>query len=90
MEPVFRKYFVSFAGVFGSVARGETRPDSDLDLFVEFSKTPSLVQLIRFEDELKQAVEREVDVVVKGSEKSFIKQAISKDLIPIYGPRPAV
>ena len=85
--PVFRKFGVNFAGVFGSVARGQQRPDSDVDFLVQFEKMPGLVQFIRLEDELKNILKTKVDVVVKGSEKSLIKPAIEKDLIVLYGQR---
>lgn len=87
---IFRKYSVSFAGVFGSVARGEGRSDSDIDFLVEFSKTPSLVQFIRMENELKEKLNKQVDLVVKGSEKDLIKPAIYRDLISIYGQGSAI
>lgn len=84
MKPIFGRFGVRHASVFGSVARGEAKPDSDVDLLVEFVKMPSLVQFIQFEDALKQAVNRDVDVVVKGTEKLFIKSEIEKDLVTIY------
>ena len=84
-EPILRKYGVIFAGVFGSAARGEARSDSDTDLLVKFEKAPSLVQFIRMENELKEALGTDVDVVVQGSEKRLIKPAIEKDLVPVYG-----
>ena len=84
-EPILRKYGVIFAGVFGSTARGENRTDSDVDFLVKFKKAPSLVQFIRLENELKQALGTDVDVVVQGSEKPFIKPAIEKDLVAVYG-----
>jgi uncharacterized protein len=85
ISPILHKYRVSYAGVFGSQARGEARPDSDVDILVRFEKTPSLVQFIRLENELKDTLKMNVDVVVQGSEKSFIKHAIEKDLAVVYG-----
>lgn len=82
---IFRKYHVSFAGVFGSVARGEERPDSDVDFLLAFGKTPSLVQFIKLENELKEKLNKKVDLVVQGSEKELIKASIYRDLVNIYG-----
>ena len=90
VEPVFRKYNITFAGLFGSQARGEARADSDVDFLVEFGRIPSLVQLIRFENELKEVLHTDVDVIMRGSEKPFVKHNIEKDLITIYEQRPAV
>jgi uncharacterized protein len=83
--PILSRFGVKRAAVFGSVARGEARPDSDVDLLVEFKKTPTLVQLIKMENELKGILNKEVDVVVKGSEKPLIKPLIYRDLIGLYG-----
>lgn len=85
--PILRAYEVEYAGVFGSAARGEVKSDSDVDILVRFKKIPSLVKFIRLEDELKTALKREVDVVVQGSEKPFVRYSIQKDLVAMYGQR---
>jgi len=41
------KYHVSYLGVFGSYVRGEQKLESDLDVLVEFSKTPTLFKFIQ-------------------------------------------
>lgn len=88
--PIFRKYGVSFAGLFGSRARGDARPHSDYDFIVRFDTPPSLVKLIRMEEELKNVLGMEVDVIIEGSEKKFIKENLEKELAPIYGQRSPV
>ena len=88
--PIFDKYRIAYAGVFGSVARGESRSDSDVDILVSFEKIPGLVQFIRMENELKQVLGTDVDLVVQGSEKSLIKANIEKDLMPLYGKRSTI
>lgn len=87
---IFPKYHVSFAGVFGSVARGEDGPNSDVDFLLQFGKTPSLVQFIRLENELEAILDKKVDLVVKGSEKSLIRPLIYKDLVEVYGQQSPV
>lgn len=52
--------------VFGSVARGEERPDSDLDFLVEFEQGSSLFDLVRIQDELQSLLGHAVDVVSLG------------------------
>jgi len=79
--PILGRYCVKQAGVFGSVARGEARLDSDVDILVEFSETPGLVRFIKMENELQEVLGKKVDIVVKGSEKSLIKPFIYKDLV---------
>jgi predicted nucleotidyltransferase len=85
VSPILYKYRVSYAGIFGSQARGEARPDSDIDILIRFEKIPSLVQFIRLGNELEGALKTDVDMVVEGSEKPLIKKAIEKDLTVVYG-----
>lgn len=84
-SPILEKYRVSYAGLFGSQARVEARPDSDVDLLVRFEKLPSLAQFIRLESELKDALKTDVDLVTEGTVKPFINKNIQKDLTTIYG-----
>ena len=50
--------------VFGSALRGQLRPDSDLDLLVEFEPehTPGLFSIVRMEMELTEVLGRKVDL----------------------------
>ncbi|MCB1038708.1 MAG: nucleotidyltransferase family protein [Acidimicrobiales bacterium] len=52
--------------VFGSVARGEERADSDLDFLVEFEPGSSLFDLVRLQEELQVLLGHPVDVVSLG------------------------
>ncbi len=44
-----KKHGAKKIGLFGSVARGEERPDSDIDVLVEFSEVKGLLEFIGFE-----------------------------------------
>jgi uncharacterized protein len=50
--------------VFGSAASGQLRPDSDIDLLVEFEqgRTPGLFSIVRMEMELGESLGRKVDL----------------------------
>ena len=52
--------------IFGSVARGEDHPDSDIDFLVEFETGSSLFDLLHLQDELEELLEHSVDVVSVG------------------------
>jgi hypothetical protein len=56
--------------LFGSVARGEDRPDSDIDLLVDFDGDSSLFDLMRMSRELEALLGRTVDIVSVGGLKS--------------------
>jgi predicted nucleotidyltransferase len=50
--------------LFGSAVSGELRPDSDIDVLVEFEegKTPGLFSIVRMEMELTETLGRSVDL----------------------------
>lgn len=49
--------------VFGSVARGEDNPNSDIDILVDFQLGASLVDEFRLENELQEFLKTKVDLV---------------------------
>lgn len=71
-------------GIFGSFARGDNKSGSDIDILVEFKNPPSLLNLIRLENELSEILGSKVDLVTTGSIKNKrIRKSIKKDLISI-------
>jgi predicted nucleotidyltransferase len=87
IEPVLKKHDVSFAGLFGSRARGEERADSDVDLLVRFSKQKGLFELAGIEHDLSESLNLKVDLVTEGGLSPLLKSEVMKDLQPIYGQR---
>lgn len=55
--------------VFGSVARGNDHPDSDVDFLVEFEPGSSLLNLMNLQDELEELLGCSVDVLSAGGLK---------------------
>jgi len=53
--------------VFGSVARGRARPDSDLDLLVQLDAGRSLLDLIAIKQDLEDLLGYKVDVVTEAA-----------------------
>jgi len=53
--------------VFGSVARGEEGPDSDIDLLVDAESGRSLFDIAGFESDLEQLFGRPVDVIIRSA-----------------------
>jgi len=59
------RYHVESLGLFGSYLHGTQRPDSDLDVLVTFSATPSLLRLIELENYLSDLLGVKVDLVLR-------------------------
>jgi uncharacterized protein len=71
-------------GIFGSFARGDNKKGSDIDILVEFKEAPSLLTLIKLENDLSEILGVKVDLVTTGALKNKrIKKSIQKDLINI-------
>ena len=64
------RHHASRVRLFGSEARGEDRPDSDIDLLVDFDQDSSLFDLMHMARELQALFGRAVDVVSAGGLKS--------------------
>jgi predicted nucleotidyltransferase len=72
-------------GIFGSYARKENTPESDLDILVKFKNGITLLQLINLENELSEKLGIKVDLVTEGAVKNKkLKKYIQKDLKIIF------
>ena len=63
---IARKHKAEKLWVFGSYARGEERPDSDVDFLVTFNKNSGGMASVRIRRELAARLNRDVDVVSYG------------------------
>jgi predicted nucleotidyltransferase len=81
-----RRYGIAELSVFGSVARGEDRPDSDVDLlYVSVPEsTSSLWELWDLRDELAQLLGRKIDLVPKNHLHWVIRDRILSEARPVY------
>ena len=71
-------------GIFGSYARGESTEKSDIDILVKFKVAPSLITLIKLENELTDLLGIRVDLITTGAIKNKrVQKSIKKDLISI-------
>ncbi len=76
-----RKNHVRKLSLFGSALRGQLRPDSDIDLLVEFEpdRTPGLFTIVRMEMELSEALGRKVDVRTAEDLSQYFRDEVLRD-----------
>ena len=86
-----RRHHIRRLAVFGSVLRGEARPDSDLDLLVEFhpGHTPGF-EFVTIEDELSELLGRKVDLNTYGSLSRYFRDDVLAHAEVIYAEPPIV
>ena len=80
---IARQYGASKVRVFGSVARGDAQPDSDIDLLVEMESNRSLLDLGGLVMELKQLLGCSVDVVTERGLKNRIRARALSEAVPL-------
>lgn len=74
---------VRLIGVFGSVARGEDRVDSDVDLLVELPPDIGLLGLGRFQQAAEDLLGASVDLVPEADLKPGVRHNIDVDLVSL-------
>ena len=84
LAPIFHRYGVKRAAVFGSVSRGDDNPESDVDVTVKLGKPMELVGFVGLVNEMEEKLGRKVDLVTEGGVNKFIEPHILPDLKTIY------
>jgi len=86
LEALCKQYGVKELSIFGSRARGDNRPDSDIDLLVEFfpDTVLGLIGYGRFRDELSQLFGVPVDLAPRHGLKPIIRDYALPDIKPLY------
>ena len=69
--------------VFGSVARGEAREDSDLDLLVDLERGRSLFDLIGLKQELEDLLGCRVEVLTEASVSPYVREAVMQEAVAL-------
>ncbi|MBX3576877.1 MAG: nucleotidyltransferase domain-containing protein [Rhizobiaceae bacterium] len=85
-EPVLRPRGVTHAAVFGSVARGEERADSDIDIAVELddSKVLTIYDYVGVKHAVEDLFEGRADVVNRAGLKPYIRERVERDLVHAF------
>ena len=80
-----RRHGIRRLALFGSVLHGDVRPDSDLDVLVEFEpgRTPGL-RFIAIQDELSQLLGRPVDLNTPGFLSPHFRDPVVREALSLY------
>ncbi|MHA1385653.1 MAG: nucleotidyltransferase family protein [Candidatus Helarchaeota archaeon] len=79
------KYRVKKIAIFGSYIRGDYKPDSDIDIIVEFPEGISLLDHVKIERELSEELGIKVDLVTEKSISPYLREKILREMEVIYG-----
>ncbi len=78
-----RDHRARVVGVFGSYARGEQGPDSDLHVLVDLQEDANLPDLVGLGRFLEETLRCKVDVVSRRALRDRVKPRVEQDLIPV-------
>ncbi len=82
--PILKQANASFAGIFGSYARGEEKPTSDLDVLVKFCTPKTLLEFVRLERRLSEIMGVKIDLVTEEFLSPYIRPEALRDLQILY------
>jgi predicted nucleotidyltransferase len=84
LDEIRQKFGVESLALFGSVARGEERPGSDLDVLVTFKHVPGLFGFLELKQYLEQLMSCPVDLVTEKALKKQLKEKILQEAISVH------
>jgi hypothetical protein len=85
-EPELRRCGVAHAGLFGSVARGEARPDSDVDVLIRFAPEAAITlwdyaALKRRVAQILKTSAKRVDVIDLDGMSAYVRPHVERDAV---------
>jgi predicted nucleotidyltransferase len=83
ITPILQRYGIKKAAIFGSLAKGEAKTSSDVDILVEIKSDMSLLDFIGIKIELEEALKMKVDLVEYQTIKPFIREKILSEQVAI-------
>ena len=73
-----KNYDILLAFVFGSVAKGRERDESDIDIAILFSKSPSFDASFKIKDEISDILKKEVDLAILNDTSPILGMQVLK------------
>jgi uncharacterized protein len=83
MQQVAAEHGVSNLRLFGSTARGDDRPDSDIDLLVHLDRQLGLIGLGRLRRAFEDLLGAPVDLIPDDGLKPDVRAAVERDAVPL-------
>ena len=83
IKQTLQQFKPNLIGIFGSYARHEATPASDLDLLIDLQVKINLLDLVGLEQELSEKLNLKVDLITLQSVHKRVKPYIERDLIRI-------
>ncbi len=84
LEEIRRKFEVESLSLFGSVARDQAGPNSDLDILVAFARTPGLFGFLDLKEYLEALLGRPVDLVTRNALKKQLREKILQEAVRVH------
>ena len=81
---ICRRHAVKRVALFGSMARGDARHDSDIDLLVEFAGRTGLLASAALERELAEGLGREVDLLTEQAISPYLRDRVQREMQVLY------
>ena len=81
LPDLLERYKLSEVGIFGSYVKNRQTEESDVDILVDFEEPPSLFELVGLKNELSDALNMDVDVVMKSALKPHIGKRIVQEVV---------
>ena len=84
ITPILKEYGIKYAGIFGSVATGTDKKDSDVDIIVRFGSPMGMFSYMKFINGLENKLKKKVDVVTEDSLHKSVKPYVLSNIKVIY------
>ena len=78
------KHGVTYAAVFGSLARGEDHPQSDIDILVRLGRPTGIIGYMQLVQNLEEILQKKVDLVTEQGLNEHVRPYVLPDLKIIY------